>query len=176
MSPKPKREYEADIPILIGLGIAFLIFASISLIPPVSTWLHEFANWLSVLALLSFFPGIIMLAIAIGLSYQNKRLRRQVLKSIHSGDYGGRTKLDEIAADFDLSHGDIRRLLTDLRMEGVLKVSFDSRTGEIIFPTIGNLATAGASGTSNGHIYCSFCGVQLSKESQYCPSCGANLY
>lgn len=88
MPPKQKREYVVDIPIIIGVGIAFLIFAIVALIPPTSDWLHATANWLSILALLGFFPGIIMIAVGIGLAYQNTRLRAQVKKSVNAGDYG----------------------------------------------------------------------------------------
>ncbi|NVM30381.1 MAG: zinc ribbon domain-containing protein [Candidatus Helarchaeota archaeon] len=173
MAPKDKREYETDLPVIIGVGIAFLIFAFLSVIPPVSLWINEIGNWLSVLATLCFFPGFIMIAIAIGLSYQNKRLRRLVKRAVISGDYGRRAKLDVIASDFDLSHGDMRRLLTDLRVDGELKVSFDSKTGEVIFPTIGSHSPATI---SNGHVYCSYCGLQLSRDAEYCPGCGANLH
>ena len=172
--PRPeKKEYQQDIPVIIGIGIAFLIFASITLIPPISDWLHATANWLSILALLSFFPGIIMIAIGIGLSYQNTRLRGQVMKAINGGDYSARTKLDELAADFNLNTGDMRRLLVDLRIARELKVSFDSKTGEVIFPTLGNPALKEE---SNGHIYCSYCGLQLNKDTLYCVSCGANIH
>lgn len=174
MPQKQKREYQQDIPVIIGAGIAFLIFATITLIPPISDWLHATANWLAVLALLSFFPGIIMIAVAIGLSYQNTRLRTQVKKSVNAGDYGTRTNLNEIADDFNLNSGDMRRLLVDLRLSRELKVSFDSKTGEVIFPALG---TASASQEEqNGFIYCSYCGLQLAKDSLYCPGCGANLH
>lgn len=177
MSSKHKKEYTTDIPILIGIGIAFLIFATLSVVPPISIVFQSIGAWFSVLAALCFFPGFIMIAIAIGVTYQNKHLKQTVKRAVNSGDYGNRVNLEAIAGDFDLSHGDMRRLLTDLRMEGELKVSFDSTTGEVVFPMLGTSQKgSGASSVTNGHIYCSYCGLQLSKDSLYCPGCGANLH
>ncbi|MHA1650691.1 MAG: hypothetical protein ACTSYB_10900 [Candidatus Helarchaeota archaeon] len=161
-----KREYESDIAIVFFMGIAFIIFAAISQIPIFMSWIG-WGIWM-------LFPGVIMIFISIGLFYQNRQLQRKVLRAITSGDYGGRVKLDEIAADYDLSPGDMRRLLTDLRARGELKISFDPKTGEIILPyiTIGSTVQT----IPNGIIYCTFCGLQLSKDAYYCPGCGANLH
>jgi hypothetical protein len=172
--PRPeKKEYLQDIPVIIGVGIAFLAFATITLISPISDWIHAWVNWLYIFTYLFYFCGVICIAVGIALLYQNKRLRGQVMKAINAGDYGARTKLDDLAADFNLNSGDARRLLVDLRMARELKVSFDSKTGEIIFPTLGNPALKEE---SNGYIYCSFCGLQLNKDTLYCPSCGANIH
>ena len=174
MTPaKGKKDYETDLPVILGVGIAFLVFAFLAIIPPISTWINEVGSWLSVLAILCFFPGFIMIAVAIGLSYQNKRLRSLVKRSVLAGDYGHRAKMELIADDFNLSHGDMRRLLTDLRMEGELRVTFDSQSGDVVFPGIGSPMTPSI---TNGQIYCSYCGLQLSKDAAYCPGCGANLH
>ncbi|MFX1294414.1 MAG: zinc ribbon domain-containing protein [Promethearchaeota archaeon] len=173
MSPERKREYETNIPIILAIGIALLILGILSLIPPITMWLQNIGKWFATLLSLSIFGGIILIVISIGLYYQNTRLQQKVIKSVVSGDYGSKVSLDEISADFGLNSGDMRRLLTDLRIAGELKVSFDSRTGEVIFPTIGGYAFQE---TSNGSMYCSYCGLQLSKDSGYCPSCGANLH
>lgn len=170
--PEPeKKGYLQDIPIIIGVGVAFLVFATITVVPPISDWIHAWAPWLYVFTYLFYFCGVICITVGIALSYQNKRLRGQVMKAINAGDYGARTKLDELAADFNLSPGDARRLLVDLRMARELRVSFDSKTGEIIFPTLGTQKEE-----QNGHIYCSYCGLQMSKDALYCPACGANIH
>ena len=174
-NPKPKTEYMTDIPILVGVGIAMLVVAILSMIPPFSTWINEIGSWLSIFSFLFIFAGIILIAVALGLAYQNRRLKKMVKKAALMGDYGGRVKLDVIADDFNLSHGDMRRLLTDLRMEGALRVSFDAQSGEVVFPGVGS-SPAGDSTVPNGHVYCSYCGLQLSNDSVYCPGCGANLH
>lgn len=171
--PEHKTEYGKDLPVIIAVGIAFMILGILALVPPITAWLQNIGNWFATLLSLSIFLGLLMIAIAVGLYYQNKRLQKQVVRAVNSGDYGSRTILDALAKDYNMSTGDMRRLLTDLRMAGQLKVSFDMTTGEVIFPGLGGIA---AQSTANGHIYCSYCGLQLSKDSIYCPGCGANLH
>jgi hypothetical protein len=173
MSPEQKTEYGKDLPVLIAIGIAFLVLGILALVPPVTAWFSNIGNWFATLISLSIIPGFIMIAVAIGLYFQNIRLQHRVVKAVSAGDYGSRVALNELAKDYDLSPGDMRRLLTDLRMAGELKVSFDSTTGEVVFPALGGISP---NPQVNGHIYCSFCGLQLSKDSIYCPGCGANLH
>jgi hypothetical protein len=168
-----KKEYEQDLPVLAAIGVAFLVLGILAIVPPTSDWFRSVGNWFVILLSLCIFAGMIMVVIAIALYYQKGRLQSQVIRSINSGDYGGQTQLNEMSDDFGLAPTDMRRLLVDLRMAGRLRVSFDSKTGEVIFP---GLSGAPNQPTTNGFVYCSFCGLQLSKDAQYCPGCGANLH
>ncbi len=176
-NPTDKTEYTTDLPILVGIGVALLIVAVLTYIPPFSTWINDIGSWLYMFTFFFIIGGVVLIAVAIGLNYQNRRLKSKVTKAALMGDYGGRVKLEVIADDFNLSHGDMRRLLTDLRLEGQLRVSFDAQSGEVVFPGVGTSPAADTASTvTNGHVYCSYCGLQLSKDSVYCPGCGANLH
>ena len=172
MATPTKREYEQDLPVLLAIGLAFLILGILAVVPPISVWFRNIGNWFVTLLSLCIFAGVIMVVIAIALYYQKGRLQSQVVRAVNSGDYGGHTQLSDLADDFGLSHTDMRRLFVDLRIAGRLRVSFDSNTGEVIFPALTGAPNQPA---TNGFVYCAFCGLQLTKDTSYCPGCGANI-
>ena len=161
------RRYGTDILIVLGMGLAFIIFALITLFPP----LYESLPW----GVYMLFPGLIMIVSYFSSKYAVKKMRREVKGALNSYTTN-RIKIAELSDELKINPKDIKRIVIDLRTNGDIKASFDGDTGDIILPELIKARKDKTETVAQSKVeYCPYCGVKIPNRSKFCSSCGASV-
>ncbi len=176
-----KESYEAAIGTF-AVAIVFLFVAILSLFflafnihfIALSSW----GYWLFIPAFFIFIGGFEQL-------YRNYKYKQVVKNALTQRNFQGTYKLEHIALEIGMKPSILLRVLLDLRVQGIVKYSFDAETGQII---LGTPITYTPSAEyvappkkmdepllTEGKNYCVYCGHKIESSGNFCPNCGSKL-